>query len=158
MKKVMIVLSIMIFLMVGCIRGVTDPNASGDPCAPQEKTIALDPNAGDAVQKGLNIVPIVTTVGTAILPQYAALFSLIGAGVGWAAGLWRKLNPVLQKARTKQEIGNLVLKSVVKAVESATDAAQSEIKTNVATNLEASEISLEGKILIAETKAALKTT
>lgn len=140
------ILTMMVLVMVaGCIKGI-DPN-SGKP------TYTLDPNTGQAIQTGLDTATVMSNAGTILLPQYAAIFTLVGGILGWAAGLWRKLNPVLSKALTSDEIKLKVITSIAKAVEAAADNTQTEIKANVAKNLESENIAIEGKQVICEAKA-----
>ena len=59
--------------------------------------LALDQITGvaDTVER---VAPVVVTGAAAAFPQIAGIALLIGSGLGWLAGLWKKLNPVLKRA------------------------------------------------------------
>jgi hypothetical protein len=148
-------------LIAGCVTG-TDSTG--------QKTYSLDPNTGKIITTGVTATnAIVTTavpVASVIWPQFAILFAAIGAGVGYAANLWSKLNPVLAAARNKTQIVQAVLSGVVKAVEAVgeqqvanpggspaeTVTVAEVVKEQVATNLDVAGLTSEGKALISEAK------
>jgi hypothetical protein len=116
---------------------------------------SLDPNTGAAIQTGLDTGATVATSAGVFWPALAG----IGVILGWAAGLWRKLNPVLSQAYTKQEITDTVLSGVVKAIEAVattkttTDMTIGElVKSMVADNLRDNGIYAEGKQIISDAK------
>lgn len=151
-----IVLTYVVFTTWGCTKTyIQDPNDPNNFIP----YYGVDPNVLAPINTGVGLTeiggPVILTIGTTLFPQYAGIFSLVGLVAGYGISLWRKLNPILAKAYTKNEIQAKVIKAIVGAVEAASTTTNVPIKADVSKNLEASEVYSEGKALITEAKIEL---
>lgn len=139
MKRYKVVLFVCIcLLIVGCVKSI---GPTGEP------TYSVDPNAAVKIQAGLDSGAILASV----------FWPAAGVFIGWLAGLFRQLNPVLSSAKNKAEIQQTVLEAVTKGVEAisgSTPAVAETIKANVKAFLDANDIAAEGKAIITEAKNA----
>jgi hypothetical protein len=114
MKKRILVLSLgAILFVVGCVKTY---DSAGKP------TVALDPNAGIKIQQGLDVATTATTGAGLFWPGMTG----VGLILGWASGLWRKLNPVLSATATKTQKYYDVTNAIVSGIESFKDACPAE--------------------------------
>ena len=103
MKK-LLVLSVFILLVAGCIEG-QDPNF-----------ITVDPNftaMGDIIAEGAEQIGEGLTFLSIFVPSLAAVGGIL-AGLG---GLWKKVEPKLQEARTETQLYYNVTTELIKAIE-----------------------------------------
>ena len=108
-KKLVMWSAVFVLFLVGCIES-KDPNSV--------KLYQLDPNS--KIVKAIDVAASQAEIARAVanaLSVWVPGAGIVSIGIGWFAGLWRKLNPVLAKASTKAEKFYGTTTALVSAIE-----------------------------------------